>query len=72
MSTIRREDFEAQLGRADGGDFMHIVHKPSGISRRKGPPLGPPGKAREEMLREINVDLLARGWSPPAKDEKEA
>jgi hypothetical protein len=71
MSTIRREDFEAEIGRAAGGDFMRITHKPTGVSRRKGPPLGPPGKAREEMMREIEADLSTRSWSHQWKSEKE-
>ncbi len=69
MLTLRREDFEAEVGRASGGDFMRIVHKPTGILRKKGPPLGSPGQAREEMLREIEAELRVRGWNQ-SKNEK--
>ncbi len=56
---IKPEDIEIQTGRAAGGDFIKVTHKPTGISRHRGPPLPKPGHAREEMLREIEVELLS-------------
>jgi len=70
MSILRDEDFEGQWGRAVGGDFMCITHKPTGISRGKGPPLGSPGKAREELMREVEAELQTRGWSWPSNHPK--
>ena len=59
---LKPDDVEIQVGRAQGGDFMRIVHKPTGISRAKGPPLPKPGKARQEMLQEIVAELVQRGF----------
>ena len=58
---VKLEDMEIQIGRTVGGDFMKIVHKPTGITRRQGPPLPKPGKAKREMLREIEAELIHRG-----------
>jgi len=35
---LKPEDIEIQVGRAVGGDFMNVVHKPTGICRGIGPP----------------------------------
>src|SRR5258705_13859188 len=45
---LKPEDIEIQVGRAVGGDFMKVVHKPTGISRSQGPPLKKPGKAQHD------------------------
>jgi hypothetical protein len=58
---LKPEDVEVQVGRAVGGDFMKVVHKPTGISRSQGPPLKKPGKAQHEMIREIERELIAQG-----------
>jgi len=58
---LKPEEVEIQIGRAVGGDFMKVVHKPTGITRGKGPPLPKPGKARQEMLREIEAELIQKG-----------
>jgi hypothetical protein len=58
---LKNEDIEIQVGRAVGGDFMKVVHKPTGIARSKGPPLPRPGTARQELLREIEAELIERG-----------
>jgi hypothetical protein len=58
---LKLEDIEVQLGRAVGGDFMNVVHKPTGICRGQGPPLPKPGKAKHDMLREIEAELIQRG-----------
>ncbi len=62
---LKLEDIEIHVGRAVGGDFMNVVHKPTGISRAKGPPLPKPGKAKHEMLREIEAELIQRGLTQP-------
>jgi hypothetical protein len=58
---LKPQDIEIQVGRAVGGDFMKIVHKPTGICRDKGPPLLKLEKAQREMLREIEVELIQKG-----------
>jgi hypothetical protein len=58
---LKNEDLEIQVGRAAGGDFIKVVHKPTGIARGKGPPLPKPGTARQELLREIEAELIQRG-----------
>ena len=58
---LKPQDIEIQVGRAVRGDFMKVLHKPTGISRGKGPPLPKPGKAQHEMLREIEAELLEKG-----------
>ena len=58
---LKLEDIEVQVGRAVGGDFMSVVHKPTGIRRGVGPPLPKPGKAKHEMLREIEAELIQKG-----------
>jgi hypothetical protein len=58
---LKFEDLEIQVGRAVDGDFMKVVHKPTGICREKGPPLKNPGTARREALRAIEAELIERG-----------
>jgi len=58
---LKPQDIEIQVGRAVGGDFMKVTHKPTGICRGKGPPLPKSGKARLEMLREIETELIQKG-----------
>ncbi len=60
---LKLEDLEVQVGRAVDGDFMKVVHKPTGIFRSKGPPLHAPGKSKHELLREIEAELIQRGLS---------
>lgn len=67
---LKPQDIEIQVGRAVGGDFMFVVHKPTGIRRGKGPPLPKPGKAKHEMLREIEAELLERGLTHYLLPEK--
>jgi hypothetical protein len=61
--VIKPEDIEIQVGRGVGGDFMWVVHKPTGIRRGKGPPLPKPGKAQHEMIREIEAELVEKGMT---------
>jgi len=60
---LKDEDIEIQVGRATatGGDFIKIVHKPTGICRGKGPPLVKISKLTRELLREIEAELATRG-----------
>jgi len=58
---LNPEDIEVQFGRAVGGSFLRVVHKPTGISRAKGPPLPKPGEARHQMQREIEAELIEQG-----------
>ena len=37
---FRDEDIRIDIGRAEGGSFMRVVHVPTGISRTQMPPLG--------------------------------
>jgi hypothetical protein len=61
---LKAEDIGIQTGRATGGDFMKIIHVPTGISRSKGPPLGS-GRAvhefRRQALQEIEAELRGKG-----------
>lgn len=61
MPMLKPEDIEIQVGRAVDGDFMKALHKPTGIFRSKGPPSSKPGKAKHEMLREIEAELQEKG-----------
>jgi hypothetical protein len=58
---LKPEDIEIQVGRGQGGDFMWVIHKPTGIKRGQGPPLPKPDKARRELLREIEAEVVKRG-----------
>ncbi|MFO1511343.1 MAG: hypothetical protein U1F83_00255 [Verrucomicrobiota bacterium] len=58
---LKPEDIEISIGRGNGGDFIWVVHKPTGIRRGKGPPLPKPGKSKHEMLREIEAELVQKG-----------
>ena len=66
---LKLEDIEVQVGRAVGGDFTKVVHRPTGIFRVAGPPLPKPGK-RQEMLREIEAELLERGLTEHIMPDK--
>ena len=58
---LKLEEIEVQVGRAVGGDFMIVLHKPTGIRRCAGPPLPKPGKKKHEMLRDIEAELIQKG-----------
>ncbi len=61
---LRSEDIKIISGRAEGGDFLQILHIPTGISRCKMPPLGS-GKQfhyiRNQFLKEIEDELIEKG-----------
>ena len=58
---LKPDEIEIQVGRAVGGDFMKLVHKPTGIFRGEGPPLRCPGKSKQQLLRDIEAELIQRG-----------
>jgi hypothetical protein len=68
---LKPQDIEIEVGRAAGGDFMKIVHRPTGISRSVGPPLPTPGKSRQQMIREIEAELIERGLTQHLLPNKE-
>ena len=63
VTMLKTEDIEFQTGRAVGGSFIQVVHRPTAISRGKGPPLGnqPVHELSRELLREIEAELVERG-----------
>lgn len=69
---LKLEDIEVQVGRAVGGDFMNVVHKPTGIHRGIGPPLPKPGKAKHELLREIEAELIQKGLTQHILPERKS
>ncbi|HEY1170298.1 MAG TPA: hypothetical protein VGH19_02905 [Verrucomicrobiae bacterium] len=58
---LKPEDIEIQIGRGQGGDFMFVIHKPTGIRRSAGPPLPKPGKVSRELLAEIEAEIVEKG-----------
>ncbi len=58
---LKQQDIETMVGRAVGGDFIQVTHKPTGISRSSGPPLNTPGKTKQKMLLEIEFELIEKG-----------
>lgn len=67
---LKFEDIEVQIGRAAGGDFMSVIHKPTGIRRGVGPPLSKPGSAKHAMLREIEAELIQKGLTQHIFEKK--
>jgi hypothetical protein len=63
---LKDKEIQIERGRAVGGDFMRIIHVPTGVSRSKGPPLGS-GKAVHEFSRqallEIETELREKGMT---------
>jgi hypothetical protein len=63
---LKSEELQIQTGRAGRGDFIRIVHTPTGISRTKHPPLGSDAAQREFQqlaLKEIEIELQQKGLS---------
>jgi hypothetical protein len=69
---LKPEDIEIQVGRAEGGDFICIIHKPTGIKRGQGPPLPRPGKARREPVAQIEAELVKQGLTQYLLPSKKA
>jgi len=61
---LRDEDIRIDIGRAEGGSFMRVVHVPTGVSRTRLPPIGT-GKQQHEtrarLLSEIEDELRTKG-----------
>ena len=57
---LKLEDIEVHVGRAVGGDWMRMIHKPTGIDRVKMPPLGKKSKVTQQMMLEIEAELLEK------------
>jgi hypothetical protein len=60
---LRQEDLQVSIGRcAGGGNFVYILHLPTGISRQKGPLVGESYTViKNRFLREIEQELVANG-----------
>jgi hypothetical protein len=50
------EDIRVEIGRSGGGDFIRVVHLPSGIERSAMRP----DSTHEELLDEVLEELVAR------------
>lgn len=56
------EQIRIDVGRAEGGDYMRVVHTPTGIERAYGPPLGNKfSQLKKKFLQEIEDELLEKG-----------
>ncbi len=66
---LKAEEIRIDVGRARAtggdfiGDFMRVIHLPTGISRSKGPPLGRESEFRRQALREIEAELQEKGMT---------
>jgi hypothetical protein len=72
---LKPQDIEFQVGKGAGGDFIVVIHKPTGIRRVASPPLPTPGVAKHDMVREIQAELLSKGLTQhilPPKSMNEA
>jgi hypothetical protein len=62
---LKPEEILIEVGRAEKGgvigDFMRVIHQPTGVSRGKGPPLGKPGLVQRELFKELEAELRQRG-----------
>ncbi|TWT31405.1 hypothetical protein [Blastopirellula retiformator] len=61
---LREEEIQIQIGRGShGGDFLRVVHTPTGIERLHPGPLA--GVNRHELtqqwLEEMETELIAKG-----------
>ncbi len=68
---LKPEDLEIQVGRGVGGDFIWVIHTPTGIKRGQGPPLPKPGQAQRALVAEIEAELVKQGLTQyllPRKD----
>jgi len=54
---FRDEDIRIDYGRAEGGDFMRVVHTPSGIERWA---MRREGRTTDELLDEVLEELHVR------------
>jgi hypothetical protein len=67
---LREEDIELERGRAGhGGDFLRLIHIPTGVSRYHPGPLRDIDQSKlvQTWLSEIEAELLEKGWQPATK-----
>jgi hypothetical protein len=57
---LKLEDMVVNVGRAVGGSYIHVIHKPTGIFRVRMPPLGDSKTIRREMMLGIEAELLEK------------
>jgi hypothetical protein len=57
---LKLEDMEVHVGRAVGGSYIQVIHKPTGIFRVKMPPLGDSKTIPRELMLEIEAELLEK------------
>ena len=60
---LKPQDIEITVFHGPDGDSMKILHKPTGIFRATKPPMSSPGKLREQAIREIEAELVERGFT---------
>jgi hypothetical protein len=61
---LRDEEIRIDIGRAEGGDFIKIIHIPTGISRIKMPPIGSSRnqyEIKKQFLNEIENEIKNKG-----------
>ncbi len=66
---LKLEDIELHVGRAEGGSYIHVIHKPTGIFRFKKPPLGDSKTTPREMMLEIEAELLEKNLTQYIQSE---
>jgi hypothetical protein len=66
---LKLEEIQLDIGRAVGGDWLRITHKPTGIDRVKMPPLGDTKKVRQQMMLEIEAELLKKNLTQYIQSE---
>ncbi len=66
---LKLEDIEVRVGRAVGGSFIHVIHKPTGIFRLKEPPLGNSKTIPRELMLEIEAELLEKNLTQYIQSE---
>jgi len=54
---VRPKDIRVDIGLAEGGDFIRVVHRPSGIDRWA---MRREGRTEEDLLDEVLEELYAR------------
>ena len=60
---LKPQDIEITVYHGPKGDSMKVLHKPTGIFRGTKPPMNSPGKLREQAIREIEAELVERGFT---------
>jgi hypothetical protein len=60
---LREEDLQLRVGRTSDGDFLELVHVPTGLSRFHPGPMKGVNQfdLRQRWLKEIEAEIAARG-----------